>query len=105
MKRHLYHGQPFIFVFPATGIGPAADPAQEMQLTGGKAGFELDPLRQRPGETVAAFQDDDVVSGRTLGRTDDVKRKIADLDRAEFPEPERLVFRVLTVEEAALGVG
>ena len=62
-------------------------------------------MRQRPGEPVAAFQDDNVAASRTLGRTHELKRHVADLDRAGFLEPERFVLRVLAIEQAARRVG
>src|SRR6266705_956153 len=72
-----------------------------MELTGHKPGLRLDALRKGPGETIAAFQHNNVSPGRAPGRTHDLKRDVADLDRARFPEPERFVLRVFAVEEAA----
>src|SRR5437763_13284839 len=91
MQRYLRLRQPLVLVVAAAGIRPAADAAKEMELTGRKPGFRLDALRQGAGETIAAFQHDNVSPGGTHGRTHDLKGDVADLDRGRLPEQASFV--------------
>ena len=89
----------------APRVGPPAHATEKMQLVGSETGLHFDALRIGPGEAGAAFQHDQVVASRTPGGTDNVEGHLADFDRAELSEPQRLVLGLFAVEQAARSVG
>src|SRR5687768_4068790 len=98
-------GEAFVFVIAAAREGPATDATEEMEAIGGSIDSGFNFLRKRFGETVAAFEDDEIFAGSAAARADDVEGNGIDGGEAEAAEVEGLVRGGEGVENPFGGIG